>query len=45
MRLYKKLIPLCMGILLGHFITAGLIYGLLSLSEAEIFRRYGVWFG
>jgi len=45
MRLYKKLIPLFMGIILGHFITAGLIYGLLSLSEAEIFRRYGVWFG
>ena len=44
-RLYRRLVPLFIGIVLGHYITAGLIWCLLSLSGREEFLRYGVHFG
>jgi hypothetical protein len=49
-RLYRKLIPGFLGFALGHFFTAGIVWGLWStlggvLGSDEVFRRYGVWFG
>jgi len=45
-RLYRRLVPFFIGIIMGHYITAGLIWGLISAyGSEELFRRYGVWFG
>ena len=45
-RLYRRLIPFFIGVIMGHYITAGLIWGLISAyGGEELFRRYGVWFG
>lgn len=45
-RLYRRLIPFFIGIIMGHYITAGLVWGLISAyGGEELFRRYGVWFG
>jgi hypothetical protein len=43
--LYRRLIPGFLGIALGHFFTAGILWGILGTMGNEIFRRYGVWFG
>lgn len=43
--LYKKLVPGFLGLALGHFFTAGIVWGLLGMAEGEVFQRYGVWFG
>jgi len=44
MRLYRQLIPFFIGFVLGHFFTAGLVWGWLSLIN-EMHRRYSVHFG
>lgn len=44
MRLYRQLIPFFIGVVLGHFFTAGLVWGWLSLYN-EMYRRYSVHFG
>ncbi len=43
--LYRRLIPGFLGIALGHFFTAGILWGILGTMGNEIFRKYGVWFG
>ena len=43
-RLYRRLIPLFLGIVLGHYLVAGVIWGGLSLYDAEIARRYVIHF-
>ena len=43
--LYRKLIPGFLGVALGHFFTAGIVWGILGTMGDESFRRYGVWFG
>jgi len=43
--LYRKLVPGFLGVALGHFFTAGILWGILGTMGNEIFRRYGVWFG
>jgi hypothetical protein len=45
MRLYRRLIPGFLGLALGHFFTAGVLYGLIGTFGGEQARRYGVWFG
>lgn len=45
MRTYRALIPLFIGLALGHFFTAGVVYSLVGSFGPEYFRRYGVWFG
>jgi hypothetical protein len=45
MRTYRLLIPLFIGLALGHFFTAGILYGLIGAYGPESFQRYGVWFG
>ncbi len=45
MSAYRALIPGFIGLALGHFFTAGVLYGLVGTFGGEQFRRYGVWFG
>jgi hypothetical protein len=45
MAVYRALIPGFIGLALGHFFTAGMLYGLVGTFGGEQFRRYGVWFG
>lgn len=44
MRLYRQLIPFFLGIVIGHFFVAGLVWGWVSLI-GEMYRRYVVHFG
>ncbi len=44
MRLYRQLIPFFLGIVVGHYFVAGLIWGWLSIFN-EMYRRYCVHFG
>ncbi len=44
MGMYRKLIPFFLGIVVGHFVTAGLVWGLLS-NVNEMYRKYVVHFG
>ena len=44
MGLYRRLIPFFLGIVVGHFFTAGLVWGWLSIIN-EMYRRYCVHFG
>ena len=41
---YRRAIPFFLGLVLGHFFTAGVIWGTISLIN-DMYRRYGVWFG
>ena len=43
--LYRQLTPCFLGITLGHFFTAGIVWGILASIGSGIFRGYGVWFG
>lgn len=45
MATYRALIPGFIGLALGHFFTAGVLYGLIGTFGGEQYRRYGVWFG
>jgi hypothetical protein len=45
MATYRSLIPGFIGLALGHFFTAGVLYGLVGTFGGEQYRRYGVWFG
>ncbi|MBC7286789.1 MAG: hypothetical protein H5T86_01850 [Armatimonadetes bacterium] len=45
MRWYRALIPAFIGLALGHFFTAGVLYSLIGSYSSEKFRRYAVWFG
>jgi len=44
MRAYRRGIPFFLGLILGHFFLAGLIWGWLSIFN-EMYRRYVVFFG
>jgi hypothetical protein len=45
-RLYRRTIPLFLGIVLGHFVVAGMIWGTFASFGGERVRRaYPVWFG
>ena len=44
-RLYKRLIPMAIGIILGHFFTAGVIWGMVAVFNEELAEKYAVWFG
>lgn len=45
MGMYRRLIPFFLGIVIGHFFTAGLVWGWLSAIYEEMGRRYVVHFG
>ncbi len=44
-KLYLRALPGFLGFALGHFVTAGLIWGLLAATLGGPFLRWGVWFG
>jgi len=44
MRLYRRLIPLFLGIVIGHFFVAGVVWGSISIYN-EMYRYYVVHFG
>jgi hypothetical protein len=44
MRLYRRLIPFFLAVALGHFFTAGVLWGAIGITH-ELYRRYAVWFG
>ena len=44
-QLYLKALPAFLGFGLGHFITAGLIWGSLAAALGGPFLRWGVFFG
>ncbi len=41
---YRRMIPFFLGLVIGHFFTAGVVWGSISLYN-DMYRRYGVWFG
>lgn len=45
MRWYRALVPAFIGLALGHFFTAGVLYSLLGAYSGERYRRYYVYFG
>jgi len=45
MKLYRAAIPFFLGLALGHFFTAGLVWGLLGAYGGEAFWNYRVVFG
>ena len=44
MRLYRRLIPCFLGIVIGHFFVAGVVWGSISIHN-EMYRYYVVHFG
>jgi hypothetical protein len=44
MRLYRRLIPMFIGIIIGHFFAAGLVWSLIASFGGEGFDKYAVWF-
>ncbi|MFP3904883.1 MAG: DUF6785 family protein, partial [Armatimonadota bacterium] len=44
-RLYRRLIPAAVGIVLGHFVVGGGIWSLIALFGGEAHRSYQIWFG
>mgnify|MGYP007016527344 CR=1 FL=1 len=44
-RSYLRALPGFLGFAIGHFITAGLIWGSLGAALGGPFLRWGVWFG
>ncbi len=44
-RLYRRLAPAFVGLALGHFFAAGVVWGSLGIWGGEAFKRYAVWFG
>ncbi|NLC55813.1 MAG: hypothetical protein GX774_03125 [Armatimonadetes bacterium] len=45
MPLYRKTLPGFLGFALGHFFTAGIIWGLLGATGKNLYEGYAVWFG
>ncbi len=41
---YRRLIPFFLGLVIGHFFTAGVVWGWVGLIN-DMYRKYGVWFG
>ena len=44
MRAYRRGVPFFLGLVIGHFFLAGLVWGWLSIIN-EMYRRYVVFFG
>jgi hypothetical protein len=45
MPLYRKTLPGFLGLALGHFFTAGIVWGLLGATGKNLYEGYAVWFG
>ncbi|MCC7491333.1 MAG: hypothetical protein IT204_03255 [Fimbriimonadaceae bacterium] len=44
-RLYRRLIPAFMGLVLGHFFAAGVVWGTLAIFFPKVTQNYIVYFG
>ncbi len=44
LRAYHRILPLFLGIALGHVVLAGGLWALISTYGGEVFRQYVVWF-
>ncbi len=44
-RVYRRTVPFFLGFALGHYVIAGVIWGLWSTTGKAPFTRYAVWFG
>jgi hypothetical protein len=44
-RTYQQLVPFFLGLVLGHFISAGLVWGLLATTLGGVFLQWTVIFG
>jgi len=44
-KLYRRCIPFFIGIILGHYFTAGVIWGLVGIFNPEVTYNYVVFFG
>lgn len=44
-RLYRRMVPFFVGIVLGHFFTAGILWGIIGMVNEEITLKYVVHFG
>jgi len=44
-RLYRRLVPGAIGVVLGHFVVAGGVWTIIALFGGEAFGAYKVWFG
>ena len=45
MKLYRRLTPLFIGLVVGHYFAGGVVWGLLGLTGKEVFSRFRVDFG
>jgi hypothetical protein len=44
MRLYRRLLPLFIGIVIGDFFSAGLVWSVIASFGGEGFNKYPVWY-
>ncbi|MBD3291489.1 MAG: hypothetical protein GF393_01085 [Armatimonadia bacterium] len=44
MRMYNRLIPFFLGVIVGHFFAAGTVWSLIASFGGEGFNKYPVWF-
>ncbi len=44
MRLYNRLLPFFLGVIVGHFFAAGTVWSLIASYGGEGFNKYPVWF-
>lgn len=44
-RIYRRLIPGFLGVALGHFFVAGVLWGAFGMYYPDALRSYQVWFG
>ncbi|MFO7945288.1 MAG: DUF6785 family protein [Armatimonadota bacterium] len=44
MRLYRRLVPLFIGIAIGHFFAAGFVWSMIASFGGQGFNKYPVWF-
>lgn len=45
MPLYRRTLPGFLGFALGHFFTAGIVWGILGATGRNLYEGYMVWFG
>lgn len=43
--LYRRMQPAFLGLVLGHYVTAGIVWGIVSIVGGEATEGYQVWFG
>ncbi len=44
MKMYRALLPFFLGVVVGHFFTAGFVWALIASFGGQGFNKYPVWF-